>query len=1139
MKVQKFLMILLLNLMLLSIPLRNQSVIDGYEQEQRSSMACLRGFTNIKVTESVEIEKDSSFISTIINNQTLRNSGVQKLLSSTESNVQQPIKSISGVTEYQTRGRIEILNDSAFGPSGYNFPGNGTEIDPYMISGYNITDSSGILIHIEDTSKHFKIENCYLDGNGSFFQCIYLINVNYGTIKSNIICDTLVSSMFSAAIHLNTSHNITLLDNTIFDCDHGIFLSYSLENTILNNTIRDNKLSGVDFAIFLNESSKTTIVNNTIHDFTGSNAPAVGIFQFFSDNNLVHGNLIYNLFSNIVTNGIMATGSCDNNNYTSNTIYNSDTYAIYIQDNSNNNTVFNNTLFDLSTAIALYDNSRFNNISNNIIYNITNDALSFTESHNNTVSSNVMDDAGHGLYLFDSYYNTFRYNSISNSSYYGLYIYSYSGSEHNIFEWNNFINNSYHAFDQGSNNGYSHNYWDNHTSPDADNDGFVDTPYYIGQSVPDSLVDPSPRTYPYMSHAPIFIEDNADFAAYGFPGDGTQQNPYLISNYYFMDSSGVLITIQNTTAYFKISYNVLNGLGSNFVCINLSYVTHGTFVNNIIYNSNREGISLDESNKNSISGNTIYDCQYGIYLMISHNNTLLGNINYHCFDGINLVNSNNNSILGSTVYNNSRYGIYLAEESNNNNISYNNLYNNTNYGLVFDSSPSAYNTITRNNLFDNNAGGTSQASDSGTDNLISYNYWNNWTTPDDLPPFGIVDIPYTLDGLINSNDSFPLTTPAAPIVTIVSPLMLDYGTDTITVMLTGYSFNYWYYIDGIHGENQTWIRSVDESALPDGTYTLHAYGNNSFGIIVHSSVTFTIDTLPPVVTIMSPTTTTYTTGTITVELMGDAATYWYFIEGIDSINQTWDSTITRNLADGTYTLHAYGDDSAGNKAHAFVILTIDTTPPVLEVISPINTTYNQDSVLLNYTVSGDAVTVTIYLNGIANDTAISSGQIVSGIPDGSYNLTIVAVDQAGNIGLFTVLGTIDTTLPTITIVSPTTTTYTTGTITVELMGDAATYFYFIESVDNTNLTWDSTVTRNLADGTYILHAYGVDSAGNEAHAIVTFTIDTSTTISVSTTTTTTQETTTETSQAFSFSGIIHLLLFLSILVSYNRKRKKA
>ena len=93
--------------------------------------------------------------------------------------------------------------------------------------------------------------------------------------------------------------------------------------------------------------------------------------------------------------------------------------------------------------------------------------------------------------------------------------------------------------------------------------------------------------------------------------------------------------------------------------------------------------------------------------------------------------------------------------------------------------------------------------------------------------------------------------------------------------------------------------------------------------------------------------------------------------------------------------------------------------------------------------------VTIYLNGNANVTTILSGQFVANIPDGSYNLTIVAIDQVENIGFYTVLGTIDTTPPTVTIASPTSPTYTSNLINVSLSGNVVVFQSFLDKLIKT------------------------------------------------------------------------------------------
>ncbi|MFX0182873.1 MAG: Ig-like domain-containing protein [Candidatus Hodarchaeota archaeon] len=99
-----------------------------------------------------------------------------------------------------------------------------------------------------------------------------------------------------------------------------------------------------------------------------------------------------------------------------------------------------------------------------------------------------------------------------------------------------------------------------------------------------------------------------------------------------------------------------------------------------------------------------------------------------------------------------------------------------------------------------------------------------------------------------------------PIVTIDLPLAVIYTTDTVNVKLSGYANHYWYYIEPVDNQNQTWTASVSRK-LTDGNYTLHAYGNDSLGNTVHSSVTFIIDT--SVTT--TPTTSTTTTSTTTTK----------------------------------------------------------------------------------------------------------------------------------------------------------------------------------------------------------------------------------------------------------------------------------
>ncbi|MHA1541609.1 MAG: tail fiber protein [Candidatus Hodarchaeales archaeon] len=140
-------------------------------------------------------------------------------------------------------------------------------------------------------------------------------------------------------------------------------------------------------------------------------------------------------------------------------------------------------------------------------------------------------------------------------------------------------------------------------------------------------------------------------------------------------------------------------------------------------------------------------------------------------------------------------------------------------------------------------------------------------------------------------------------------------------------------------------------------------------------------------------------------------------------------------------------------------------------------------------------------------------------------------------------GQCDCTCPTISIDSPTSTTYATDTITVTLSGDADHYWYYIAGVDGNNQSWTTNDPRTLANGTYTLHAYGNDSVGNEAHVSVTFTIDTispTTTTTSATTTPTTPTTTSTTTTTTPTTSITHgwsiiTLLFSTITLLYWRR----
>ncbi|MHA2333120.1 MAG: right-handed parallel beta-helix repeat-containing protein [Candidatus Hodarchaeales archaeon] len=219
-----------------------------------------------------------------------------------------------------------------------DFPGSGTFGDPYRIEGLEITDSTGNLINIQDTTAHFKIANNILDGVTAENRGIRLVNVKNGIIEYNtfhdnyagivivassdiliinneiydniaagiggFLCnDTVISSNnvhgSEVGIGLDGSNNTIISGNIVYNNSlHGVHLGPRPEYdpvannnmTVSHNIIYDNKETG----IYLVKTSSSTITSNSIHD-NGNQASGTGILiTELSSNNIISSNNISN-----------------------------------------------------------------------------------------------------------------------------------------------------------------------------------------------------------------------------------------------------------------------------------------------------------------------------------------------------------------------------------------------------------------------------------------------------------------------------------------------------------------------------------------------------------------------------------------------------------------------------------------------------------------------------------------------------------------------------------------------------------------------------------------------------------------------------------------------------------------------------
>ncbi|MHA2095932.1 MAG: right-handed parallel beta-helix repeat-containing protein [Candidatus Hodarchaeales archaeon] len=183
-----------------------------------------------------------------------------------------------------------------------------------------------------------------------------------------------------------------------------------------------------------------------------------------------------------------------------------------------------------------------------------------------------------------------------------------------------------------------------------------------------------------IGHTPINVDGNTGFNSKaleeGWPGDGSEGDPYIISNLIFDDItkppypySG--IRISNCNVYFQIINCTFIGSVEGQNGIFLDKVTNGEIISNIITNMSHVGSYFEG---------------VGIYLQNSQNISIYNNrLSNNEFYGIYITNSEDIMVIGNNITNNgdwTKEGIKL-DHSPNNRINDNILINNS-IGIIGD-----------------------------------------------------------------------------------------------------------------------------------------------------------------------------------------------------------------------------------------------------------------------------------------------------------------------------------------------------------------------------------------------------------------------------------------------------------------------
>jgi len=168
--------------------------------------------------------------------------------------------------------------------------------------------------------------------------------------------------------------------------------------------------------------------------------------------------------------------------------------------------------------------------------------------------------------------------------------------------------------------------------------------------------------------------------------------------------------------------------------------------------------------------------------------------------------------------------------------------------------------------------------------------------------------------MINIYEAAPEVLP--PTIIVLSPANATYDTRNVSLIFTVNKATSWigYSLDG--GANVTITGNTTLTSLSYGSHRIVVYANDTYGNMgVSNTVYFVIIAVPvpPVVIILSPANTTYTSTSVDLRLSINEATTWirYSLDGAANVTITGTSATLTGLALGSHRVRAYANDTTG------------------------------------------------------------------------------------------------------------------------------------------------------------------------------------------------------------------------------------
>ena len=338
-----------------------------------------------------------------------------------------------------------------------------------------------------------------------------------------------------------------------------------------------------------------------------------------------------------------------------------------------------------------------------------------------------------------------------------------------------------------------------------------------------------------------------------------------------------------------------------------------------------------------------------------------------------------------------------------------------------------------------------------------------------------------------------------------------------------------------------WSVSVPSATLqnlPQGPNTVSVTLGDNAGNSVKVDTDFTVDTVVPVVTLdpvaadnrinleeQNEIQTIGGSGTqgdrISVTLNNQ--TYDVVVDGTGHWEIELPVNVLKALTASSYELQVTSTDEAGNVTTVVRTIEVDITPPPVTVNAVSGGYINAAESIQPLTVTGTGeagnvirvelagTTVTTVVGADGSWSALIPGNVVAGVTDGDYTLSVTAVDPAGNTTITSTPLVVDTGVPSIVVNNVTPNNSVDGaeqqvdqmitgtasnveagqTLTLTLSGNGATYTTtaLIQSGGGWQANLPTEVLEGLANGSYTLTATVTDKAGNTGTTDKTFNVD--------------------------------------------------